>query len=469
MAAGTGDWQRLAGSLAGRLDLAPSACDRVASDASGLSRRPEAVVRPADRADLVRLVEWAGATRTPVVARGGGTSLDGESVPIEGGVVVDLSGWDHILEIDPIDGVARVEPGVVNRSLDRALRPLGWMYPVNPGSSDSCTIGGNVATNASGPRSYRYGPTRHWVRALEVVDGRARSWTAGGRWAKASLGPDLLALLVGSEGTLGLFAEITVRIAVRPARRTGMVLPVPPEAGLGGFVREMAEALGAGGSAIEYVDQATAEALRAEAGRDWRGDRGLLLAETEGSEDGEEAALARIEALATRSGIADEVSIYPDADRLWEIRGKAGPALERATGPSLREDVVVPMAQLDALHAAVEGIARRHGVPVRIFGHVGQGNLHPNFAIDPASPEAERIRADLVEAARALGGALSGEHGVGRTKRAWTAAQWGAPGAEALAAVKATLDPLGILNPGKLWPPPSGSPSAAAAPRTPTA
>lgn len=471
------DWERLRGALSGAVQLHPPESLGLASDASGLVGRVDAVVRPEGPEDLQRLIAWARDHRTPVVARGAGTSLDGESVPTHGGVVVDFSGWDRILEIDPVEGIACVQPGVANRRLDRELRALRLTYPPNPGSGLTSTIGGNAATNASGPRSYRYGPTRAWVRALELVDGRGERWRAGGRWAKASIGPDLVGLLVGSEGTLGLFTEVTVRVAPLPERRTGLVVPVPPDRPLGGFVRDLAEALGPEASALEYVDRTTAGALRETAGRDWPSDRGLLLAEVEGGPGAEEAALARVEALAERAQVPGEVAVYPDAERLWEIRGAAGPSLERVGGPGLREDVVVPIARLDAMLGEVERLAAAEGVALRVFGHIGQGNLHPVFVVDPRSAAAERLRRGLADAALRHGGAISGEHGIGATKRADAPRQLGAPAIALLRALKATLDPLGILNPGKLLPdppappgpPPSGSPSAGAAPRTPSA
>lgn len=464
--------RRLAGALAGTVRDEPAALAAVATDGSTLPGAPDAVVRPEGFDDLVRLVAWAREERTPLVARGGGTALDGEAVPTGGGVVIDFSGWDRILEINAVDGVVRVEPGVINRRLDTALREHGLTYPPNPGSGSVSTIGGNVATNASGPRSFRYGPTRHWVRALEVVDGRGRRWVAGGRAAKASTGPDLTSLLVGSEGTLALFGAITLRVARRPTRRTGAVVPIPDGPPLGEYVRELADALGGSGSALEFVDAVTATAQAAVAGRDWPSARGLLLVEIEGEESEEGAALERVAALARRHGLESNVAIYPEADRLWEIRGQAGPALDRAIGGGVREDVVVPLSQLDALRSEVDRIAARHGVAVHVFGHIGQGNLHPVFATDPLGPGAPGLRDELAKAALALGGAISGEHGIGVTKRALLTGQLGPTGVELLRTLKATLDPDGILNPGKLYPepppaaPPSGSPSAGPAPRT---
>ena len=221
-------------------------------DASHVTGRPLAVVAPADADDVVELVRWARRTRIPLVPRGAGTSLDGESVPPDGGVVIDLSGWSRLLEVDP-DGLwARVEPGIVNRDLQRALLPHRRFYPPNPGSWTASTVGGNVGTNASGMRSFRYGPTRAWVREVEAVLGTGSRVHLGSRVPKRSVGPDLLQLFVGSEGTLGVATEVTVRLAPLPAVRHGVVVPVPKAAPLGPLVTRLSETPDSGLSAVEY-------------------------------------------------------------------------------------------------------------------------------------------------------------------------------------------------------------------------
>jgi FAD/FMN-containing dehydrogenase len=230
-------------------------------------------------------------------------------------------------------------------------------------------------------------------------------------------------------------------------------------------------------SALEYVDAATAGVLGRFAGQRWPAGVALLLVEVEGSEAEEGEALARLEAARGRFPWPEDPLVYPDAERLWKIRGDAGPALQADGGPGLREDVAVPRSQLDALLAEVRALAARHGTGVRIFGHVGEGNLHPVFAVDPSTPEADRIRNALCDATLRLGGTLSGEHGLGATKRERLPDQLGGPGVAVLRALKAAFDPHGILNPGKLLPetppsadpPPFGSPSAGGAPRTPPA
>jgi FAD/FMN-containing dehydrogenase len=463
--------------LSGRVETDPGTLRGRAPDASAVLGVPDAIVHPEGFEDLVRLVAWARLGRVPLVARGAGSSLDGESVAVRGGILVDFSGWNQVLEVDREEGLARVQPGVVNRALDAEVRSSGWTYPPNPGSAESCTLGGNVATNASGPRSFRHGPTRAWVRALEVVDGNAARWVAGGRARKSSVGPDLLSMLVGSEGTLALFGEITLRLARIPERRTGLGIPVPGDRPLGAFCLQLRATLGGATSALEFLDPVAAAALPELFSSAPAGPGGLVLAEIEGTAAQEAEALERLAQGSVALGLPFEPSVFPSSDRLWSIRGRAGPAIEGPLGLRLREDVAVPLVQLDALLGGLRIVAERRKVPVVVFGHLGDGNLHPVFGIDPATEEAAELRRELLDLALSLGGAISGEHGIGATKRDRLAAQLGAPGLAALRALKASLDPFGILNPGKLLPEveggagatPSGSPWAGGAPRTPPA
>ncbi len=444
--------------LPGRVATDPGAIAAVAHDASHLSATAAAVCRPADPDELVRTVRWARHYRVPLTARGAGTSLDGESVPAPGGVVVDLAAWSGILELDVVDRLVRVAPGTVNADLQAALRPHGLFFPPNPGSWTTSTVGGNVATNASGPRSFRYGPTRAWVRAAEVVLGTGERLRIGGRAAKRSTGPDLVSLFVGSEGTLGVFTELTLALAPLPARRTGLAVPLPADRPLGPIARALAAASGLGLSAVEYLDRGCADALARVEGARLPSGHPLLLLEVESGDEIEEH--RRLEAVGARLaelGIPEAPSVFPEADRLWTLRGHSGPVLDRTLGPRVREDVCVPLSGLDPMLEAIERAGRRAGVPVYLYAHLGQGSLHPNFAIDPSTPGAGRLREEILAEALRLGGTVSGEHGIGRLKRSFLAAEIGDGGVQLLRALKRACDPDGILNPGALLPP-TGAP-----------
>ncbi|MCI4364760.1 MAG: FAD-binding oxidoreductase [Thermoplasmata archaeon] len=442
----------------GTVTTRPTELNRLGRDASHVHGAPGAVVRPIDAEDVAELVGWARQHRMALVPRGAGTSLDGESVALGGAVVVDLSGWKGIGDVGPGDRSVRVGPGVVNRALHTALEPAGLFFPPNPGSWETCTIGGNLGTNASGPRSFRYGPTRHWVSEVEAVLGTGEKVRLGRRVEKRSMGPDLLQLFIGSEGTLGIATEVTLRLAPRPARRTGLALPLPVDASLGRLARALARAPGTGLSAVEYLDEFSAEGLVVGRGARWATGSPLLLLEVEGEDTAESAVhIVRVSAALRASGILTEPTVIEEADRLWSLRGENGRVLDERLGPHVRDDVAVPFDRLDELVAAVRTIALDEEVRVYLFGHLGEGNLHPNYAVDPASRTADRIRAALYAAVLRLGGTISAEHGVGRVKREFLGHELGTTAVRLLRAVKDACDPDGILNPGKLYP--SGPPT----------
>jgi glycolate dehydrogenase FAD-linked subunit len=443
----------LSAAIRGRVTPAADAAAAFGHDASHHTGRPLAVTAPVDADDVVALVRWARRTRIPLVPRGGGTSLDGESVPADGAVVVDLSALSRLLEVDS-DGLwARVEPGIVNWTLQQALRPHGLFFPPNPGSWTSATIGGNVATNASGPRSFRYGPTRAWVREVEAVLGTGARVRLGSRVAKRSVGPDLLQLFIGSEGTLGIATEVTVRLAPVPALRRGLVVPLPRKASLGGLAVSLSQIPDSGISAVEYLDRACAGAIADRRKAHWPTDSALLLLEVEAGSPSQAAQrLERVRSGLAKADVGDGLTEFEDADELWTLRGTSGDVLQERYGLTVREDVAVPLARVDELVRAFDRIARKEGVPYFLFGHLGEGSLHPNFALDPASPAAARIRASVLRTALSFGGTISSEHGVGRTKRAFLTEELGANAVELLRAVKRACDPDGILNPGKLYP-----------------
>jgi len=422
-------------------------------DASHLVGQPVAVVAPEDVDDVVALVRWARRTRTPLVARGGGTSLDGESVPLDGSVVVDLSGWSGLLELDREGLWARVGPGIVNRELSRALRPHGLFFPPNPGSWTSSTIGGNVGTNASGMRSFRYGPTRAWVREVEAVLGTGDRVRLGSRVAKRSVGPDLLQLFIGSEGTLGVATEVTVRLAPTPALREAVIVPLPKEVRLAPLVTRLSHLAGSGLSAIEYLDQPSASLLAERRPGKLPSDASLLLLEVE-AEDADDSGrkLERLRDALAPVGGGEEATVFKDADELWTLRGESGEVLRERFGYLVREDVAVPVPQVDRLVAELREIARREAAPIFLYGHLGEGSLHPNYVVNPTTPAAERIRAAVLRAARTLGGTISAEHGIGILKRPYLTEEIGDVAVEILRSVKRACDPDGILNPGKLYP-----------------
>lgn len=410
------------------------------------------MVTPESPRELARLVRWARRTGTGLVARGGATSLsEGVTAPA-GSTIVDLSGLDRIGPIDTRRRTVVVGPGVVGWRLHRALAKRGLFLPPNPGSWRRSTVGGWVATNASGPRSFGYGPTRRWLRGVEAVLGTGELLRAGTSARKRSAGPEWVALLAGSEGSLAIFTRLVFDLAPLPALRVGLAIPVGSDRQASRLGEALASGRVDGLSAVEYVDGLAAEGLAEELPASARG-QALVLLEVEASCARErQDRIARIRAVAARVSVAGPVAEFPDADRLWTVRGESGDRLDRLLGPRLREDVAVPLDRLEGLFAVIRWLGRRYGVRVHVYGHLGEGNLHPNFAVDPASRRAAALRRALLVEVHRLGGTVSAEHGLGRTKRAFFALEHDRTSRRLWRALKAACDPDGVLNPGVLSP-----------------
>ncbi|HET6397109.1 MAG TPA: FAD-linked oxidase C-terminal domain-containing protein [Pseudoxanthomonas sp.] len=419
---------------------------------------PDAVAIPRDRAQVAAIVRACRAHRVPVVARGAGTGTAAAAVPFEGGVVVSFARMDRILDIRPGDRCAVVEPGVLNADLQQALQPHGLFWPPDPSSAERCTVGGNLACNAGGPRAVKYGATRDNVLGLVSVTGTGETIRCGGPWTKDATGYDLTHLLVGSEGTLGLIVEATLRLAPRPQA----------QAGLRAFYRDAATAAAAVSrlmrqpqmpAMLEFMDRSALALLRHN-GSDVPEAGAMLLVEADGDHETLPLALQALAAAAEGEGLLSlDVAMDGAArDRLWAARRALSPALRTIAPGKINEDVVVPVSRIPDLVAGVEALAAAAALPIVAFGHAGNGNLHVNIMYHP-DDAAETARAQaalprLFELVLSLGGTLSGEHGIGVAKRDYMARAFDAPTLAAMRAVKAALDPDGILNPGKVLPPP---------------
>lgn len=427
---------------------AAAARDRSAGPAAPLpglpAGLPDGVVRARSVEDVVATLRWAAAHAVPVVPRGAGTGLAGAARAGAGWLVLDLSGLDRIREVSVPDRLAVVEPGVVTADLDRAARAVGLRYAPDPGSWESSTVGGNVATNAGGLRCHAYGGTREAVLGLDVVLADGTLVRTGGRARRSVTGYDLTSLLVGSEGTLGVVVGATVRLdPLPPATATLVASFADVEAAA--RAATSVTAAGVRPAALELLDEATLTAVDAAQGTHLRA-RGaaLLLVRTEGFAAAAEADVVRDLVRTAAHHVA--TSADPDeGERLAAVRRLALPSVERG-GPVLVEDVAVPPSALAAAVRAVERVAARTGVPVATFAHAGDGILHPLVRAD--HPRAEEAVELVVRAVLELGGTLTGEHGIGRTKRAWLDLELD-PATRALhRRLKDALDPAGLLNPG---------------------
>ncbi|CAD7377744.1 FAD-binding oxidoreductase [Xanthomonas arboricola] len=418
---------------------------------------PAAVALPGDTEDVVAIVQACRAHGVPIVARGAGTGTTGAAVPFSGGVVVSMARMDRILALRPADRCAIVQPGLLNGQLQQALQPHGLFWPPDPSSADICSVGGNLATNAGGPRAVKYGATRDNVLGLVAVTGTGEVIRCGGAYTKNSTGYDLAHLLVGSEGTLAIIVEATLKLTPRAVAQAGVRALYHDAASAAAAVsRIMAQPTTP--TMLEFMD-ASAIALLRRNGSDVPEAGAMLLIEADGDHDTLPYALQALHDAADGEGVVslDVAADGSARDRLWAARRALSPALRTIKPGKINEDVVVPVSRIPELVAGVEALAAEFALPIVAFGHAGNGNLHVNIMYDPADAD-EDARAHaalprLFALVLTLEGTLSGEHGIGVAKRDFMAQAFSAPTLAAMRAIKAALDPDGILNPGKVLPP----------------
>jgi glycolate oxidase len=433
-------------------DRASYRTDETAYLVAGL---PLAVALPTTTAEVSVLVRLAAEHRIPIVPRGAGTGLSGGAAGIEGGLTIAMTQMDAILEIDRANLVVVTQPGILNAELKRQVAAEGLFYAPDPASYEICSIGGNLGTNAGGLCCVKYGQTRDSVLGLQVVLPDGRVIRTGGKNVKDVAGYALTHLFVGSQGTLGNITEATLRLRPAPPARTTMLAFFPTLDGAGAAVA---------GIITAPIDPVTIELL----------DHETILAVDEANNlglDRDAAAMLLIESDLAAAAAAAELEIAvaaceaagassviraqdpTEADWLRQARRLALRALERQ-GTVRMEDVGVPRSRVPDLLRAIEAVATRYGIRIATFGHAGDGNLHPNLIFDHGDPRAEELtdlaRADLYRAAIALGGTVTAEHGIGLARRDVLVEQVGADVIDVMRSIKAALDPLGILNPGRV-------------------
>jgi glycolate oxidase subunit GlcD len=419
----------------------------------GLRGRADLVVRPADAAEVAAVLGWCYAHDVPLIPRGGGTGLAGGAVALDGGVVCSLERMRAIRELEA--GLWRMYPeaGVRTRDVRRLAREHGLCFPPDPGASEQSQIGGNVATNAGGPHAFKYGATGAWVNGLEAVIAPGETIAVGGPNRKDVAGYDVKSLLVGSEGTLGVITAVRLRLA--PAPEAALALVAFQRTRTEGCAAIL-DVLGAGivPAALDFLDGDT---LGVAAGA-WRdgalaappGTGFALLAEVDGTAAETRAEHAELAELLRESAIEARTV---DRDALWAWRDRVSGAVAAVRGGKVGEDVVVPVERLAQALEGFAAIAARHGLRSCAWGHGADGNVHANLLVDPTSAAdlaaAERAADELFGLAVALGGSISGEHGVGWLKRGQLARQWPAAALELHEQIKRAFDPKGLLNPGK--------------------
>jgi glycolate oxidase len=420
------------------------------------SHLPEVVVEPRSAEQVSRLLRFANEQKIPVTARGAGYGYVGGCVPEHGGIALALIGMNRIKEIAVADGVAVVEPGVITGELQREARNRRLFYPPDPASLKNSSIGGNIATNAGGPRCLKYGVTRHYVLGLEVVLADGTIVRVGGRTHKNKTGFDLVGLFVGSEGMLGIVTEAILRLLPLPPARASISASFATVEDAAAAVQKILLE-GFLPSALELADRFTLEAARLHLGHQLvpEGDAHLLL-DLDGHESSVRSEIGALDSLVRSLGALTLHSAFgeQECEHLWDLRRGFSESLKATGLTKLNEDVTVPRGKLVELMKFAGDLQGKYGFPVACFGHAGDGNIHVNVMVaNPARAEVrksmESALDDLFGFVIASGGAITGEHGIGLAKKRWWPMAVSQECLQLHQIVKRALDPAGILNPGK--------------------
>ena len=418
---------------------------------------PEAVVFGRSTASVAGVMKIAARERIPVTTRGSGYGYVGGCVPVRGGIVLSTARMDRIKEVSAEDFVAVVEPGVITGQLQGAARRKGLFYPPDPASLKDCSIGGNIATNAGGPRCLKYGVTRNYVLGLEVVLADGTVARVGGRTHKNKTGFDLVGLFTGSEGMLGIVTEATLRLLPWPPARAVLSASFPDMTSAAAAVQSIF-AHGHLPSAVEIADRFTLEAARKHAGTETvipSGDAHLLV-EIDGQDASVKTEVGELTALLrdARAVSVESAASQEGCDRLWALRRGFSESLKATGLKKLNEDIVVPRGKLVELVEFGARLGRDYDVPVACFGHAGDGNIHVNLMVenpdDPATKNRmERALDALFQGVLAMGGSITGEHGIGLAKKRWWKEAIDSGADDLHRRIKRALDPEDLLNPGK--------------------
>lgn len=425
-------------------------------DASEYSHRPVCAVWAETTEQISRILKLGNREKIPVIPRGGGTGLTGMSVPVNGGIVLDMNHMNRILKISIEDRLAVVQAGVVYDDLARALDPHGFFFPPDPASSQVCTLGGNVATNAGGVKGAKYGTTRDYVLGLVVVLPDGRITKTGSQCIKSVSGYDLTKLFVGSEGTLGVITEITLKINPKTTASTTALATFDD---LGDAGRAVSQTMRSGvlPAVLEILGKEALIAINRNTDLNLPEVDAMLLVETDGYTQEETDYQMRKVVEVFRKNNAREIKqaqSKEDAAGLWKARKSAYAVLARLNTHQVLEDITVPMSRLAEVLTGIRAISEKYGIMIATYGHAGDGNLHPQFVYDGYNPEEVEHKkaagAELFELAIGLGGTLTGEHGIGLQKAGFMGLEHDEVSMDVMRGIKRLLDPNNILNPGKM-------------------
>jgi glycolate oxidase len=427
-------------------------------DAANRKYLPDLVVHPVSAEEISAILKLANREGIPVVPRGAGCGFSGGAVPIRGGIVLVITRMNRILRIDADNLIAVVEPGVVTKKLQSAVEKIGLFYPPDPASLEYCTLGGNIAECAGGPRAFKYGVTREYILGLEVVLPTGEIITTGSQVMKNVVGYDLTRLIIGSEGTLGIVTKIIIKLIPLPSnRRILQAIFSKAEHATQAVASIIKKRIIP--STIEFIDQASINAVE-----DYlkiglpRHSQALLVIEIDGHPHQVEDDSRVIENICRKLG-AEKVIIaknQEEEEEIWKVRRSVSPAIARVRNTKLNEDVVVPRSKIPELISYAEELSKTLEVIIICFGHAGDGNIHVNFMYNKEDEEeSKRIYSavdKLFDKVIALGGSISGEHGIGFTKSPYITRELSPQNIEIMKRIKKAFDPNNILNPGKIFP-----------------
>ncbi|WLR52033.1 FAD-linked oxidase C-terminal domain-containing protein [Bacillus tianshenii] len=435
-------------------------CWSYSFDASFGTWLPDAVVQVLSTEETVRVVKFANNEQIPIYPRGQGTCLSGGPLPVNGGIVLDVSQWRATIDIHADDMVAVVSPGVLTKQINDEAQKFGLMYPPDPSSSHVSTIAGNLAENSGGPRGLKYGVTKDYVIGLEVVTPQGEVIQTGGRTIKNVTGYDLTKLIVGSEGTLGVITQATLKLIPKPvATKTALVVFDD----LIDSGRAISKVLTSGilPAKMEIMDQLSTIAVEDYQPMGLPTDaEAILLIELDGHPLAIAEEMDKVEAICSELG-ARSIKVAASAEEaadLWKARKLVSPAIVKIKPTKVSEDATVPRSKIPDMFARLQEIRKKYDVHLVVFGHAGDGNLHPNIICDKRDREemkrVELAVAEIFEAAVELGGTLSGEHGIGTMKAPFMEMELGGTALGLMKAIKQAWDPNNIMNPGKIFPEP---------------
>ena len=425
-------------------------------DASEHRHRPDAAVWPATAEEISAVLKLANKDRVPVVPRGAGTSLAGLAVPEKGGVILDLGRMNKIISVSVTDRLAVVQPGVVYADLERALAPHDFFFPPDPASGTVATLGGNVATNAGGIKGAKYGTTKDYVLSLQVVLPDGRIMRTGSKCMKSSSGYDLTKLFVGSEGTLGVVTEITLKINPKPSLTSTAMATFEDLEDAGRAVSEIMHS-GILPSALEVVDQQTLIAINQNTDLNLPEVEAILIAETDGhTREETQFQLNKVIEIFKKNNASTvkQAATTEEAEALWTARKSAYAVMSRINYSLAVEDLSVPMSKVPNILKTISDLAKKYDLKIPTVGHAGDGNLHPTISYDSTNPDevkrVEQASAELFEKVIELGGTLTGEHGIGLAKAPFMHLEHDPVAMEVMRSIKKSFDPNNILNPGKM-------------------